>query len=121
MAPAALAGGSNRFQHVVLFRFLTPLSAAEKEAISYKVKTWAGTVPGLTRLRFGQDVTGRSRGYDYLLLTEFADDHAHAAYYAHELHVAFSEWVFGRGCEVIRVDYPLTSETSFLEDSPQIM
>lgn len=101
------------FQHVVLFRFPSPLSEEERRDMRSQVQAWAGTVPGLVGLRFGSDVSGRSGGWEYLLLTEFTDDESHRAYYDHPLHRAFSDWVFSRKCEVIRFDYPLREDTVF--------
>ncbi len=101
------------YQHVVLFRFPQPLSEDEERDMASQVRAWAGTVPGLVGLRFGADVSGRSGGWQYLLLTEFADDGSHRAYYEHPLHKAFSAWVFDRSCEVARMDFPLTDQTLF--------
>ena len=39
---------------------------------------------------------------------------AHRAYYSQPAHQAFSEWVFARNCEVIRVDYPLDGRSLML-------
>src|SRR5213592_867787 len=101
------------FQHVVLFRFPTPLSEDEQYDMASQVRAWAGEIPGLVGLRFGADVRGRSGGWQDLLLTEFEDDETHRAYYNHPLHQAFSTWVFEHNCEVVRFDYPLNAETVF--------
>ena len=105
---------TERVQHVVLFKFPKPLSDDEEREMLEHVRGWPGSIPGFTGLRFGRDVSGRSGGYDYLLLTEFESEEAHQAYYSQPTHVAFSEWVFGKDCEVIRVDYPLSAETLLL-------
>ena len=107
---------ADRAQHVVLFKFHEALSAEEEAGMLEKVRKWPETISGFTGLRFGRDVSGRSGGFDYLLLTEFEDEEAHQAYYSQTAHVAFGEWVFGRGCDVIRVDYPLTNETLLIGD-----
>lgn len=96
-----------RAQHVVLFKFPRPLSEDEEREMFDRVRSWPETIPGFTGLRFGRDVSGRNEGYDYLLLTEFENEEAHQAYYSQPAHRAFSEWVFDRDCELIRVDYPL--------------
>ncbi|HEX6207590.1 MAG TPA: Dabb family protein [Actinomycetota bacterium] len=96
-----------RAQHVVLFKFPRPLSEDEEREMFDQVRAWPRTIPGFTGLRLGRDVSGRNEGYDYLLLTEFESEEAHQAYYAQPAHRSFSEWVFSRDCEVIRVDYPL--------------
>ena len=100
-----------RVQHVVLFKFPTELSAEEERTMFEQISAWPETIEGFTGLRFGKDITGRNGGFAYLLLTEFANEDAHQAYYSQPAHVAFGEWVASKNCEVIRVDYPLTSET----------
>lgn len=75
-----------------------------------RVRAWPQNIDGFTGLRIGKDVSGRSGGFSYLLLTEFESEDAHQAYYSQPDHVAFSEWVFARDCEVIRVDYPLSKD-----------
>lgn len=106
---------SVRAQHVVLFKFPRELSADEEKEMFDQVAAWPDTIEGFTGLRFGKDVSGRSGGFSYLLLTEFESEDVHQAYYSKPAHVAFSEWVFARGCEVIRVDYPLTDDHLILE------
>ena len=105
---------SERVQHVVLFKFPRALSAEEEREMLEHVRGWPASIPGFTGLRFGRDVSGRSGGFDYLLLTEFESEEAHQAYYSQPTHVEFSEWVFSKDCEVIRVDYPLSEETLLL-------
>ena len=102
---------AGRAQHVVLFRFPQELTPEEERDMFDQVRRWPETIPGFTGLRLGRDVSGRSGGYQYLLLTEFASEEQHQAYYAKPAHRAFSEWVFSRGCEVIRMDYPLDERT----------
>ncbi|MFP5352657.1 MAG: Dabb family protein [Actinomycetota bacterium] len=105
---------SERAQHVVLFKFHRALTSEEEELMRSRVRAWPETIPGFTGLRFGKDVGGRSGGYDYLLLTEFESEEAHQAYYSQPAHVAFGDWVASVGCDVIRVDYPLTEDSLFL-------
>lgn len=109
---------TERAQHVVLFKFHRELTPEEEKDMRERVRAWPETIPGFTGLRLGKDVAGRSGGYDYLLLTEFEDEEAHQAYYSQPAHVAFSEWVFSLGCDVIRVDYPLTDDSCLFESSP---
>lgn len=100
---------SVRAQHVVLFKFPRELSAEEEEEMFEQVREWPDSIEGFTGLRIGRDTSGRSAGFTYLLLTEFESEEAHQAYYSQPAHIAFSEWVFARNPEVIRVDYPLAS------------
>lgn len=102
-------------QHVVLFKFADELTPEEEEEMFKRVAAWPASIPGFTGLRLGRDVSGRSGGFQYLLLTEFESEEAHRAYYAQPTHIAFSEWVFERGCEVIRIDYPLDERTLMLD------
>lgn len=102
---------SERVQHVVLFKFPSELSAEDEREMYAQVRAWPETIEGFTGLRIGKDVGGRNGGYSYLLLTEFADEERHQAYYSQPAHVAFSEWVAARNVEVIRVDYPLTDQS----------
>jgi heme-degrading monooxygenase HmoA len=102
---------SDRVQHVVLFKFPQALSSEEEKEMFERVRSWTQHITGLTGLRFGKDETGRSGGFDYLLITQFDNEEDHQSYYPQEAHVAFSKWVKDRNCEVIRVDYRLTPET----------
>ena len=105
---------ATRAQHVVLFKFPRELSADEEGEMFEQVRRWPEAIPGFTGLRLGRDVSGRSGGFQYLLLTEFEDEDAHQAYYEQPAHRAFSDWVFARDCEVIRMDYPLDERTLML-------
>ena len=101
----------NRVQHVVLLKFPHELAPEEEAEMAGLVTRWRESIAGLTGLRLGRDVGGRSGGFQYLLLTEFEDEAAHRAYYDHPTHLAFSDWVFSRQCEVIRMDYELDEST----------
>jgi heme-degrading monooxygenase HmoA len=90
------------------------LTADEEQEMFRRVGEWPQRIEGFTGLRLGKDVGDRSRGFSYLLLTEFENEEAHQAYYSKPAHVEFSEFVMALGAEVIRVDYPLTSETLFV-------
>jgi hypothetical protein len=82
-----------------------------------QISQWAGVIPGLRRLRFGRDVGGRADGYQFGLFTEFSDAGALSAYMSHPLHQSFLNWVRERPFDLIRFDYPLTAETSLVEES----
>jgi heme-degrading monooxygenase HmoA len=103
-----------RAQHVVLFKFADELTPEEEEEMFGRVAAWPESIPGFTGLRVGRDVSGRSGGFQYLLFTEFESEEAHQAYYSQPAHVAFSQWVFERGCEVIRMDYALEERNLLL-------
>lgn len=103
-----------RAQHVVLFKFAEELTPEEEAEMFQRVAAWPESIPGFTDLRLGRDVSGRSGGFQYLLFTEFESEEAHQAYYSQPAHVAFSEWVFERGCEVLRMDYALEERNQLL-------
>ena len=102
---------SGPVQHVVLFKFSPELSPEEEKEMFERVRAWPQYIKELTGLRFGKDETGRSSGFDYLLLTQFDNEEDHQSYYSQDVHVAFGEWVRSRNAELIRVDYRLTPET----------
>ena len=61
-------------QHIVLFSFPRELSAEEAADMRAMVASWPKEIGLMTRCRFGTDLTGaRTRGYPYLLYTEFPE------------------------------------------------
>jgi Stress responsive A/B Barrel Domain len=61
-------------QHIVLFSFPRELTEDEAGQMRGMVASWPGEIGLMTKCRFGTDLTGaRTRGYDYLLYTEFPD------------------------------------------------
>jgi heme-degrading monooxygenase HmoA len=97
-----------------LFKFPQDLTPDEEKEMYEQVRAWPRTIDGFTGLRLGRDVSGRSGGWMYLLLTEFESEEAHQAYYSQPAHVAFSKWVVAREAEVARIDYALTGENLIL-------
>lgn len=109
-------GRLGRMQHIVLLQFPENLSAEEEDEMSSMVRRWPADIPGFTKLRFGRDISGRSRGYQYLLVTEFETDELMRAYFPHPVHQAFAEWIYSRGCQVLAFDYPVNDTTVILGD-----
>jgi heme-degrading monooxygenase HmoA len=103
-------------QHVVLFHFPTDLSEEDEREMAAMVREWPANIPGFTKLRFGKDASGRSRGYQYLLLTEFESNERMQAYFPHPVHRAFADWIYARGCEVLAADYPVNEASLMLGD-----
>jgi hypothetical protein len=103
-------------QHLVLFRLREEPGPEVEEEMRRQITKWAG-MPGLRRLRFGRDTLERADGYQFGLFTEFEDPDSYAAYLVHPLHQSFLAWVLERAFDVIRFDYPLTSQTSLQESS----
>ena len=103
-------------QHIVLFSFPRELSAAEQEQMRAMVASWPAEIGLMTKCRFGTDITGaRTRGYGYLLYTEFPDTGTLARYRQHPAHVKFNDWLIERDCTPLAFDYYL-DETTVLQD-----
>ncbi len=112
MSPATTRAAP--LQHVVLLKLPTPLSPAEHEQVRSMVASWPTEIGLMTELRFGADLTGaRTRGYDFLLVTVFADADALAAYVAHPVHQEFVRWLDDHDCERLAFDYYLDESTRF--------
>ena len=60
-------------QHIVLFSFPEELSEPDAADMRGQVAAWPDAIGGMTRLRFGSDLTGaRTNGYSRLLYMGFA-------------------------------------------------
>ncbi len=104
-----------QLQHIVLFKFPTPLTAAQDAQMREMVAEWPTAIGTMTDLRFGGDLTeARSRGYQYLLLTVFPDADTLAAYTSHPVHQDFVRFLDDHGCERLAFDYYLDSSTRFV-------
>lgn len=97
-------------QHIVLFSFPDDLTSEDDHEIRRQVASWREEIGTVGRLRFGKDLTGaRTRGYQYLLYTEFEDEAALAAYREHPTHQRFLAWITERSCTPLAFDYLLDS------------
>jgi hypothetical protein len=104
-------------QHIVLFSFPRELSAAEAAQMRAMVASWPKEIGLMTKCRFGTDLTGaRTRGYPYLLYTEFSDVDALNAYRAHPVHVQFLDWLTERDCTPLAFDYQLDDQTVLMAE-----
>jgi hypothetical protein len=108
-------------QHVVLFSFPEELSERDAAEMRSQVAAWPEGIGGISRLRFGSDLTGaRSNGYCRLLFMEFAGTEELLAYQRHPVHQAFHRWVVERNCTPLAFDYVLDSSTVLIpEDRAQ--
>jgi hypothetical protein len=107
-------------QHIVLFSFPRELSAAEAADMRAMVASWPGKIGLMTKCRFGTDLTGaRTRGYNYLLYTEFPDVEAMNAYRAHPVHLEFLDWLVERDCTPLAFDYHLDGDTVLMAEESQ--
>ncbi len=99
-------------QHVVLFSFPDELSEADYADMRRQVASWPEAIGGMSRLRFGADLTGaRTNGYSRLLFMEFAGADELKRYQQHPVHQAFSSWIRARNCTPLAFDYFLDDDT----------
>lgn len=105
-------------QHVVLFRFPQPLPDAEAATLREMVASWPARIGGFRRLRFGTDLNAgaRSRGFSHLLFSEHDDEDALRRYQGNPTHLAFADWVYARGGEVLAFDYHIDSDTVLIDE-----
>jgi len=107
---------SNRVQHIVLFQFPERLPADQEEEMFALVREWPEKIGGFTKLRIGADISGRSRGYQYGLFTEFENQDRLRDYFPHHVHQAFADWVHSRGSQEIAFDYPVDDASLLFGD-----
>lgn len=102
-------------QHVVLFSFPEELSDEDWAEMQRQVRSWPTEIGGIETIRLGPSINSeRTRGYQYLLFTEFADlDHL-VRYQKHPVHQAFHKWVLDRNCTALAFDYDVDEKTSIL-------
>ena len=104
-------------QHVVLFSFPQELSDADDADMRAQVASWPDAIGGMTRLRFGADLTGaRTRGYSRLLYMEFAGQPELKQYQQHPVHQAFNTWVMERNCTPLAFDFELDQDTLLIPE-----
>ena len=115
--PAGTAQPAGPVQHIVLFSFPRPLSAEEAATMRSMVAAWPSEIGLMTKCRFGTDLTGaRTRGYAYLLYTEFPDAATLARYQSHPTHLEFLGWVTERDCTPLAFDYYLDDTTVLMTE-----
>src|SRR3954451_22053694 len=99
-------------QHVVLFSFPQDLSDEDWADMQRMVRSWPAEIGGIDTIRLGPSFnTERTRGYQYLLFTEFADVDALVRYQKHPVHQKFLQWVLDRECTALAFDYHLDEQT----------
>ncbi len=104
-------------QHIVLFSFPRQLSADEEAEFSAMVASWPHEIGLMGKCRLGTDLTGaRTRGYSYLLYTEFPDTETLGRYRAHPAHQRFNEWIVERECTPLAFDYFLDDKTVLMPE-----
>jgi hypothetical protein len=104
-------------QHIVLFSFPRELSDDEAAQMRSMVASWPKEIGLMGRCRFGTDLTqARTRGYGYLLYTEFPDVAALDSYRAHPAHLQFLDWITERDCTPLAFDYHLDERTVLMAE-----
>lgn len=104
-------------QHIVLFSFPRDLTAEEAAEMRAMVASWPSEIGLMTKCRFGTDLTGaRTRGYNYLLYTEFPDFATMNEYRAHPVHMRFLDWIVERECTALAFDYLIDDDTVFMTE-----
>jgi hypothetical protein len=104
-------------QHIVLFSFPRELSAEEAGQLRAMVASWPEKIGLMSKCRLGTDLTGaRTRGFSFLLYTEFSDVAALAEYRAHPVHVEFMDWLVRHECTPLAFDYHLDGQTVLMPE-----
>jgi hypothetical protein len=107
-------------QHIVLFSFPRQLSEDEAAQMRAMVASWPSEIGLMTKCRLGTDLTGaRTRGYGYLLYTEFPDVTALNDYRAHPVHQRFFDWLAERDCTPLAFDYYLDQDTVLMPEGQE--
>lgn len=97
-------------KHIVMWRLkeegVDGLSKAEvAAAIKQQLEALRGRVPGLLSIEVGLDIERQDTSADVVLVSEFADAEALAAYHHHPLHVAVAPFIGRARSERRAVDY----------------
>ncbi|MGV8963398.1 MAG: Dabb family protein [Candidatus Saccharimonadaceae bacterium] len=59
--------------HIVLFKFKEGTTTHQIQSLKDEILKQKGTIPGLLEISFGEDFTGRSKGYTYAEVAVFKD------------------------------------------------
>jgi len=104
-------------QHIVLFSFPRELTEDEAAQMRGMVASWPSEIGLMTKCRFGTDLTrARTRGYGYLLYTEFPDVATMEEYRAHPVHQRFLDWLIAHECTPLAFDYYLGEDTVLMPE-----
>lgn len=83
--------------HIVMWSLKPEARGADRASNAIKMKSllesMAGKVPGMTRLSVGLATPGLEANADVVLVTEFVDEAALAAYQNHTDHVAMKDFI----------------------------
>lgn len=73
-------------RHVVFFRFRPGIASTERDAFHAAVKALPELVPAISAAVAGPSLDLQPGGFDYVLMLDFRDAGAFAAYKAHPAH-----------------------------------
>lgn len=65
--------GKEKSVHIVLFKFKDGTTAEQIQSLKNEILKQKGTIPGLLEISFGEDFTGRSKGYTHAEVAAFRD------------------------------------------------
>jgi antibiotic biosynthesis monooxygenase (ABM) superfamily enzyme len=94
-------------EKLVLLRHIVLVKSDNRQEIDDVLATipkLVGVVPGLVQVEVGQDVSGRSKGYDRLFVLDFENERALAGWTDHEAHQPIRQ-TLTRLAEMIVFDY----------------
>jgi Stress responsive A/B Barrel Domain len=95
-------------QHLVLFRFPSDLSHDDEAAMLSQVRAWPTEIGLFRDLRLGRSLDpAQSKGFQYCLCMEVADEETLRRYREHPTHQLFVAWLDQHGAERIAFDYLL--------------
>jgi len=99
-------------KHIVMWRLREEANGMGRRenalAIKLLLEELSGRIPGLLRIEVGVAGEVSEGGYDVVLLSEFADMEALAAYQSHPLHEAVRDFIVAAAAGRAVVDFETT-------------
>jgi hypothetical protein len=65
--------GKEKAVHIVLFKFKEGTTTAQIQRLKDEILKQKGTIPGLLEITFGEDFTGRAKGFTHAEVAVFKD------------------------------------------------
>ncbi len=94
--------------HTVLFKLKEEATQAQGLAMTDALNALVGKIPTLQLMKAGKNFSNRSKGYEYMLVSTFADKEGLEAYAIHPEHVAVVEkYVRPIAADILAVDIEL--------------
>ncbi len=100
-------GGERVLRHIVLFRWVPQVDAAELASIERQFRQLAREIPGVLGFVCGTDNSpeGLQQGFTHAYIVTFRDEAARDAYLPHPAHQAFVDRVKPRLAQALVVDF----------------